>query len=289
MDGNTGSSPLARGLLFALCTLQEGLGSSPLARGLRPGPDLLGRARRIIPARAGFTSAGGRRSRRPPDHPRSRGVYSMPRQVGKTYTGSSPLARGLRGVRVLRNRQSGIIPARAGFTSSPAAPRRNAPDHPRSRGVYQAGALCCRQVGGSSPLARGLLPTEPLPRWWGRIIPARAGFTRVMNRCGGNASDHPRSRGVYHQGAIVIGGEDGSSPLARGLRHDGQETLVRVRIIPARAGFTGTTTWMIRSGKDHPRSRGVYTCGSLESQRRATLPDRVCLHCRPSARSAELR
>ena len=50
-----GSSPLARGLLFALCTLQEGLGSSPLARGLRPGPDLLGRARRIIPARAGFT------------------------------------------------------------------------------------------------------------------------------------------------------------------------------------------------------------------------------------------
>ena len=217
MDGNTGSSPLARGLLFALCTLQEGLGSSPLARGLRPGPDLLGRARRIIPARAGFTSAGGRRSRRPPDHPRSRGVYSMPRQVGKTYTGSSPLARGLRGVRVLRNRQSGIIPARAGFTSSPAAPRRNAPDHPRSRGVYQAGALCCRQVGGSSPLARGLLPTEPLPRWWGRIIPARAGFTIKGPSSLEGKTDHPRSRGVYTPVLAATSARSGSSPLARGL------------------------------------------------------------------------
>ena len=182
----------------------------------------------------------------------------MPRQVGKTYTGSSPLARGLRGVRVLRNRQSGIIPARAGFTSSPAAPRRNAPDHPRSRGVYQAGALCCRQVGGSSPLARGLLPTEPLPRWWGRIIPARAGFTRVMNRCGGNASDHPRSRGVYHQGAIVIGGEDGSSPLARGLLDLPSSRKDFYRIIPARAGFTFGVTSPTMLAADHPRSRGVY-------------------------------
>ena len=76
MDGNTGSSPLARGLLFALCTLQEGLGSSPLARGLLfalctlqeglgSSPLARGLPRqeddgavvlRIIPARAGFTS-----------------------------------------------------------------------------------------------------------------------------------------------------------------------------------------------------------------------------------------
>ena len=50
-------------------------GSSPLARGLLQ--KRLGRLRhrRIIPARAGFTSSGRSRSSERRDHPRSRGVY----------------------------------------------------------------------------------------------------------------------------------------------------------------------------------------------------------------------
>ena len=71
-------------------------GSSPLARGLRrrwgSGPA----APRIIPARAGFTRCGGGGRARPPDHPRSRGVYSSDREAGTRPRGSSPLARGLR-------------------------------------------------------------------------------------------------------------------------------------------------------------------------------------------------
>ena len=50
------------------------------------------------------------------DHPRSRGVYMRPRTVSVTLAGSSPLARGLpRFFRCLLP-QTGIIPARAGFT-----------------------------------------------------------------------------------------------------------------------------------------------------------------------------
>ena len=91
-------------------------GSSPLARGLRTSRRRLTRRRRIIPARAGFTSPPQAKDGRTADHPRSRGVY--PRRL---RPGRQP---------------RGIIPARAGFTQPrrPCQPRR--PDHPRSRGVY---------------------------------------------------------------------------------------------------------------------------------------------------------
>ena len=92
-------------------------------------------------------------------------------------------------------------------------------DHPRSRGVY---------------------PGRGRPR-----VP--------------RGGDHPRSRGVYsRQGLIGMVGS-GSSPLARGLRRlDGQH-LDPAGIIPARAGFTALLKAGAYTGKDHPRSRGVYT------------------------------
>ena len=51
------------------------------------------------------------------------------------------------------------------------------PDHPRSRGVYCGKEFVTRGNGGSSPLARGLLPGEINVHANVRIIPARAGFT----------------------------------------------------------------------------------------------------------------
>ena len=50
----------------------------------------------------------------------------------------------------------------------------------------------------------------------------------------------------------------GSSPLARGLRHDTAHPVGAVRIIPARAGFTSPRSLLSRRRRDHPRSRGVY-------------------------------
>ena len=224
-----------------------------------------------------------------PDHPRSRGVYRFDSLCASAKSGSSPLARGLQedhGVVALLHR---IIPARAGFTSTCRARRARSPDHPRSRGVYPPSGVMASSGQGSSPLARGL-PSRLAGRIGSRgIIPARAGFTDAALLAHHVTPDHPRSRGVYWPNALDAAGIIGSSPLARGLHRLASLLLARMGIIPARAGFTERKITSGLGGADHPRSRGVYTCGSLESQRRATLPDRVCLHCRPSARSAELR
>ena len=72
------------------------------------------------------------------------------------------------------------------------------------------------------------------------------------------SEDHPRSRGVYHAAARLIGGGGGSSPLARGLRRSGERLKIGRRIIPARAGFTIRPCRARCSRRDHPRSRGVY-------------------------------
>jgi len=114
--GDTGSSPLARGLLGAAVPPLPGV--------------------RIIPARAGFTLASSGRYLSDPDHPRSRGVYQYGTVATRTGWGSSPLARGLRGPWGRSGGLLGIIPARAGFTTSTGGPAWGAPDHPRSRGVY---------------------------------------------------------------------------------------------------------------------------------------------------------
>ena len=50
----------------------------------------------------------------------------------------------------------------------------------------------------------------------------------------------------------------GSSPLARGLLGDPPVEVLAGRIIPARAGFTTPGACSGGSGRDHPRSRGVY-------------------------------
>ena len=153
------------------------LGSSPLARGLQhldldPGRDL-----GIIPARAGFTHWPSSWGPASPDHPRSRGVYLDSVPIRLSADGSSPLARGLQGALPGRFHHHGIIPARAGFTSSRATRILRSRDHPRSRGVYASGILSLTGAIGSSPLARGLrsVGVNIHSQIW--IIPARAGFT----------------------------------------------------------------------------------------------------------------
>ena len=91
-----------------------------------------------------------------------------------------------------------------------------------------------------------------------RIIPARAGFTLASTRPGQPAPDHPRSRGVYSPWLRQFRPEEGSSPLARGLPHDGALAGGGGRIIPARAGFTPPGQPWPPAPPDHPRSRGVY-------------------------------
>ena len=275
----TGSSPLARGLpscdhpgcdafmdhprsrgVYTKASPEGGwrTGSSPLARGLLADAIPGASGKRIIPARAGFTPRPGHHVPAQRDHPRSRGVYSTGARTTPSETGSSPLARGLQLGQLGQKLGQGIIPARAGFTSTIMAAKASLSDHPRSRGVYSCLLHRASRLAGSSPLARGLLPllvVEDLPLG---IIPARAGFTafrRVFRR---RCRDHPRSRGVYRTSKGRSISMSGSSPLARGLPVQDQRRGGQWRIIPARAGFTADRHPGRHPNRDHPRSRGVY-------------------------------
>ena len=158
---------------------------------------------------------------------------------------------------------AGIIPARAGFTVPPNSPGREDRDHPRSRGVYGASRTGTSAASGSSPLARGLRGLALPPVRYGRIIPARAGFTTPSSCPKRLKQDHPRSRGVYDIRLMHTTGNGGSSPLARGLRPSQGRRVHRQWIIPARAGFTGSPPLRRRNNEDHPRSRGVYSHAQL--------------------------
>ena len=193
-------------------------GSSPLARGLRDRVPRRPPQRGIIPARAGFTRPTSLTGLRLRDHPRSRGVYTHTSRLNSISDGSSPLARGLHQQPVPGEAARGIIPARAGFTRASYWAVAACADHPRSRGVYEDRAVVDAYVGGSSPLARGLRTELLKPCVRTRIIPARAGFTRLITGSPTQSRDHPRSRGVYVAFSSARELSPGSSPLARGLR-----------------------------------------------------------------------
>ena len=276
---NTGSSPLARGLLRGVGRGARSVGIIPARAGFtiarwpwpRARPDhprsrgglLLirgasGARSGIIPARAGFTFAFAPAWLTSRDHPRSRGVYSTSRMPPGAQSGSSPLARGLLLIAAVVCVVIGIIPARAGFTHRRHRRRRRPRDHPRSRGVYRRRSSTPGSGGGSSPLARGL--HYQVVDWVTdeRIIPARAGFTPVHGACERAHADHPRSRGVYPPPTVTAAVTVGSSPLARGLPPGSADDRSGIRIIPARAGFTSPSAGRPAPPTDHPRSRGVY-------------------------------
>ena len=268
-------------------------GSSPLARGLPAREELEMTSVRIIPARAGFTDRAPAPRRDSPDHPRSRGVYSLVQPAPERIQGSSPLARGLPWRIWPGCSRLGIIPARAGFTRLSQWSHEVPPDHPRSRGVYYLWTDAGQFGAGSSPLARGLQASHTPSCTGRRIIPARAGFTPRPPRRRPAAQDHPRSRGVYAARAALVRGRedhprsrgvytliirapyhpDGSSPLARGLPPRDLASLTRRRIIPARAGFTALWRGPAGPHPDHPRSRGVYMIASAHmGSRRGSSP-----------------
>ena len=233
--------PRSRGVYFGASGVPFcAMGSSPLARGLHYAGRLLRWARRIIPARAGFTQALSQHGTVATDHPRSRGVYMKFLPPFAKNPGSSPLARGLPGLGCETPRQLRIIPARAGFTRLGRGRCRGSRDHPRSRGVYSFQVPDAVEDRGSSPLARGLQDRRPLRGHHLRIIPARAGFTAPSTTSSTGRSDHPRSRGVYWSSSTIAPSGRGSSPLARGLPSAASSPAWAERIIPARAGFTST-------------------------------------------------
>ena len=178
-------------------SLKTRQGSSPLSRGIRRRGIDAAAVGGIIPALAGNTPPWWGKQGPRTDHPRSRGEYSRVLPMNSRTWGSSPLSRGILGLRGHGDAASGIIPALAGNTPS-ATPTTPTPrDHPRSRGEYKARRMLAEGLEGSSPLSRGIPPPLPAPT------------TPVP--------DHPRSRGEYVREYMERCGHHGSSPLSRGI------------------------------------------------------------------------
>jgi len=213
------------------------LGSSPLARG---GPGRLDRCAELgglIPARAGRTLICSMLEGPRWAHPRSRGADVSCLGVIRAWRGSSPLARGGPHRSVSANTAMGLIPARAGRTSTEEISSSAAEAHPRSRGADCPLHRLRLPDVGSSPLARGGPSRRPQDTQHRRLIPARAGRTRSE--------------------AEKMAPDEGSSPLARGGRHRPRALGARRGLIPARAGRTPGRRRTCRPGRAHPRSRGA--------------------------------
>jgi len=213
-------------------------GSSPLARGALSAALGMFWAAGLIPARAGRTFAPDRRRSRSGAHPRSRGAHSVWAWASSPKKGSSPLARGARGLVDLGECVVGLIPARAGRTQTPKTKRPLRRAHPRSRGAHPILIQRPPEPAGSSPLARGAQHPTGSTRGSRRLIPARAGRTSGAAAASCASGAHPRSRGAHVRRIGADLGAVGSSPLARGAPKEVSGGSTRTRLIPARAGRT---------------------------------------------------
>ena len=152
--------------------------------------------------------------------------------------------------------RAGLIPAHAGKTVARYGRAADLTAHPRSRGENLDKGASGLMASGSSPLTRGkpvLLAAWCQTR---RLIPAHAGKTAPPGATQARVRAHPRSRGENWKTTRTVPGTDGSSPLTRGKRkrpHCGQSD---VRLIPAHAGKTHSTSPPPLQIPAHPRSRG---------------------------------
>ena len=140
---------------------------------------------------------------------------------------------------------------------------------------------------GSSPLARGLLDRVFSRAPLGRIIPARAGFTKTYVSPHKTPLDHPRSRGVYARSRSTRTAWTGSSPLARGLLFLLGVGCSSHGIIPARAGFTSVAVVVISASPgSSPLARGLPTEMTFDATVGGIIPARAGFTRRPRAASA---
>ena len=213
-------------------------GSSPHGRGTRRSGRRCRGPRRIIPARAGNTSAPAPAPAPRPDHPRTGGEHASRPLIIRFDSGSSPHGRGTREGNPQVGLRLRIIPARAGNTGPAGRASRRPADHPRTGGEHTAAEVPVTTTTGSSPHGRGTLHLWPPPLPDGRIIPARAGNTTLRAFAPAVLADHPRTGGEH--GTIISVGLSsfGSSPHGRGTLVNLVDDAPEYRIIPARAGNT---------------------------------------------------
>ncbi len=232
-------------------------GSSPRVRGklgfLVDG-DFPGR---IIPARAGQTSRCTLTVASRPDHPRACGANLSTSSNSNSSAGSSPRVRGKRPRARDRVDRRRIIPARAGQTQDQQGTMTDSPDHPRACGANPDFRAAAERETGSSPRVRGKRSRSTRHCRCSWIIPARAGQTQETSGKNTGDADHPRACGANESSLSRLSSTSGSSPRVRGKQLYETAKSQKRRIIPARAGQTGSSRPPWSAPSDHPRACGA--------------------------------
>ena len=172
-------------------------GLSPLARGTLPYilPDII--FLRFIPAGAGNTTSGCRRSAWSPVYPRWRGEHCMALASSLTDAGLSPLARGTHISEQKTKPQPRFIPAGAGNTIKKLFCVSFRSVYPRWHGEHFYSVNNRSLIVGLSPLARGTPAVGTVKLRYCRFIPAGAGNTIEIVFGIYSEAVYPRWRGEH--------------------------------------------------------------------------------------------
>ena len=217
------------------CAVLPG-GSSPLTRGKPTAVKCPVFAQGLIPTHAGKTRTATALATTGTAHPHSRGENAGGTSTPALISGSSPLTRGKREMKMRLSEHEGLIPTHAGKTCRGSPRRSRFWAHPHSRGENSSVSPSPEILPGSSPLTRGKRklrpgaarqsgsspltrgkrqsPSQTLPSLG--LIPTHAGKTHAGARDRDAPRAHPHSRGenIPVRGRAPL--PRGSSPLTRG-------------------------------------------------------------------------
>ena len=233
------------------------------------------KSHRITPARAGNSGITSGYRSNIEDHPRACGEQIIFLLYLLFLLGSPPRVRGTEADRVREYRLQRITPARAGNRSHPASCSDLPWDHPRACGEQPDARLCRRDHYGSPPRVRGTGdPRGPIGRR-GRITPARAGNSQIIQRGICAQKDHPRACGEQMKPFLESDGAIGSPPRVRGTETSPSPCSTGYRITPARAGNSYRYCGTCESYGDHPRACGEQVPSLLCPKQQRGSPPRV--------------
>ena len=184
--------------------------------------------------------------------------------VSRSPPGSSPRGRGKQCAADLVGGVDGLIPARAGKTSEANRPGETLSAHPRAGGENSKLQAALNRETGSSPRGRGKLGVCAIGARVCGLIPARAGKTDCGVQFPGRAAAHPRAGGENRGLSRKRRRLHGSSPRGRGKLRRLAPSRALIRLIPARAGKTGTGGSRSVSPRAHPRAGGENACEASE-------------------------
>ena len=139
-----------------------------------------------------------------------------------------------------------------------AGSRQHARDHPRVCGEHAKAQVMYSLFDGSSPRMRGAPYPKTAVNTRMRIIPAYAGSTQRCPRRPPRSGDHPRVCGEHLVARCPVGAVVGSSPRMRGAHTVFEWGYNMLRIIPAYAGSTVSTSLGPMVCGDHPRVCGEH-------------------------------